>query len=310
VRVFVAGATGAIGRPLLPRLRAAGHEVSALTRSEAKATALRAAGVEAYVADAFDGPAVRAAVAAARPEVVVNELTDLPPALDPKRYDEQLQGTNRLRAEATPILAEAARAVGARRLISQSVSFGLPPDGARVVDETAPGWGDDAPAAARANEALERATLETEGLEGVVLRYGFFYGPGTAVDRDGSTGELIAKRKFPIVGAGTGLWSFVHVDDAADATVLALDRGAPGVYNVTDDLPVAVRDWVPAAAAQLGAKPPRRVPLWLAKLLVGDMAVSLVHGSGQSNAKAKAAFGWQPSYPTYREGFPVVFARP
>lgn len=250
---------------------------------------------------------MRDAVLAARPEVVVNELTDLPPRIDPRKYDEAMKGTARLRRDATPILVEAAREAGVRRVIGQSISFVHEPTGARIVDETEPGWPEAPNDGIRSALALEATTLGAEGIEGVVLRYGYFYGPGTALAPDGGTSELIAARKFPIVGAGTGLWSFIHIDDAAEATVLALDRGAPGIYHVTDDLPAPVNDWAPAMAKAMGAKPPRRVPLWLAKLAAGPMAVSLVHGSGQSNAKAKAAFGWTPAYPTYREGFAEVF---
>jgi len=313
MRVFVAGATGAIGRPLLPRLLAAGHEVTAMTRSAEKAHALRRDGVDAVIADAFDADGVRAAVVAARPEVVVNQLTDLPAAIDPRKYEQAMVGTSRLREEATPILARAAQAAGARRLVSQSVSFLLRPDGARVVDEDAPVWDPPPPSATgalRSTMALEHTTLEAEGLEGLVLRYGFFYGPGTTYAPDGHSSGEIARRRFPIVGTGTGLTSFVHVDDAADATVLALDRGRPRtILNVTDDLPVAAREWIPAMAAALGAKKPRHVPLWLAKLVVGPMAVTMVDGPGQSNARARDQLGWAPAHPTYREGFPAVFGR-
>ena len=252
MRVFVAGATGVIGRPLVDRLLAAGHDVTAMTRSPEKAAALRARGADAVVADALDAQATRAAVAAARPEVVVNELTDLPDAIDPRTYEEALAGTNRLRREATPTLAAAAREAGARRLISQSVSFMLRPDGPGVADEDAPLWVDPPRALASgvaSTAALEQATVGADGIEGIVLRYGFFYGPGSTYAPDGHTSRELARRRFPIVGGGAGLTSFIHVDDAADATLLALDRGTLGIYNITDDEPVAAREWIPAMAA-------------------------------------------------------------
>lgn len=310
MRVFVAGATGAIGRPLLPRLLEAGHDVTAMTRSAEKAAALRAGGVDAVVCDAFDAEGVRAAVLAARPEVLVNQLTDLPAAIDPRRYEQALQGTNRLRRETTPVLAAAARDAGARRIISQSVSFMQRPDGPGVADEDAPLWL-DAPKpltdGVASTAALEQATTQADGIEGLVLRYGFFYGPGTAFAPHGASSAEVARRRYPVIGTGLGVFSFVHIDDAADATVLALDHGTPGILNVTDDLPVAAREWIPAMAAAMGAKGPRRVPLWLARLLVGAMAQTMVTGKGASNARAKAQLGWAPQLPSYREGFPAVF---
>lgn len=310
MRVFVTGATGAIGRPLIPRLLQAGHEVTAMTRSPEKAEALRAAGVDAVVCDAFDSEGVRAAIIAARPEVLVNQLTDLPAAIDPRKYEQALQGTNRLRRETTPVLAAAARDAGARRIISQSVSFMQRPDGPRIADEDDPLWL-DAPKpltdGVASTAALEQATTQAEGIEGVVLRYGFFYGPGTAFARDGASSAEVARRRYPVIGTGLGLFSFIHIDDAAEATVLALDHGAPGILNITDDLPVAAREWIPAMAAAMGAKGPRHVPLWLAKLLVGAMALTMVTGKGASNARAREQLGWTPRLATYREGFPAVF---
>jgi nucleoside-diphosphate-sugar epimerase len=241
---------------------------------------------------------------------VINQLTDLPAVLDPRKYDEALRGTNRLREEVAPTLARAARDAGARRYIAQSVSFMVRPDGPGVADEDAPLWR-DAPRpltdAVASTVALEEATVGAEGVEGLVLRYGFFYGPGTAYAPDGHTAGEIARRRFPIVGGGQGLTSFVHVDDAADATLLALDHGTPGILNVTDDEPVAGATWIPAMARAMGAKPPRRLPLWLAKLLVGPMAIPLVRGMGNGNARAREQLGWTPAHPTYREGFPAVF---
>jgi 2-alkyl-3-oxoalkanoate reductase len=267
--------------------------------------------VEAAVADAFDAEAVRSAVIAARPDVVVHQLTALPDRLEPRRYAELLEPTNRLRRETIGTFAQAARDAGARRLIAQSVAFMLRPEGGWVKDETAPLW-IDAPGGTRhavdALRVLEETTLGTHSLEGVVLRYGFFYGPGTTYAPGGYFAEEVRRRRFPVVGDGSGRFSFIHVDDAAAATVLALDRGGPGVYHVTDDEPAPARDWLPALATAMGAKPPRRVPLWLAKLAGGPIAAALVHQRGASNAKARRELGFAPAYPTYREGFPAVFA--
>ena len=311
MRVFVAGVTGVIGTPLLEQLLRAGHEVSAMTRSEASAASLRERGVEAFVADAFDRPVVMAAVAAARPEVVINELTALPQRIDVWAYAKALEPTNRLRREAAPILAEAAAAAGARRLLAQSVAFFLAPAGGEVVDESAPVWS-DAPrpftSAATSMQALERSTLEAPGIDGLVLRYGYFYGPGSVFAPGGSSAEEIRRRRLPIAGTGAGRFSFIHVDDAAAATVRALDHGTPGIYNVTDDEPVAQRDWVPAMAAAMGAKAPLHVPGWVTRLAAGPgIAIAAQEMRGASNAKARRELDWVPEYPTYREGFPAVF---
>jgi len=310
MKVFLAGATGAIGRPLLDRLQAAGHEVAALTRSPERGALLAGRGVTPVVADALDADALDAAVLAARPEVVINQLTAIPRRLDVRRYDAAMAPTNRLRREAGPVLARAAAGAGARRLITQSVAFSLEPSGPPVLDETAPLW-DDPPAAMRealgATRVLEDATLHTPGVEGVVLRYGFFYGPGTAYG-PGSPGlDDLRRRRFPVLGRGEARFSFIHVDDAAAATVRALDHGAPGIYNVTDDEPARMGDWVPAMAAAIGAPAPRHVPVWLARILGGSAVGGMAGLRGASNAKARRELGWAPGFPSYREGFPAVF---
>jgi nucleoside-diphosphate-sugar epimerase len=310
VRVFVAGATGAIGRPLVAQLLDGGHEVAALARSPDKAAALREGGVDAVVCDALDADGVRAAVVAARPEVVVHQLTQLPAALDMRRYAEALAPTNRLRRETGATFAAAARAVGARRLVVQSVAFMLRPEGPAVQDERAPLWL-DAPGpmgeAVGALDTLERAALGAEGVEGVVLRYGFFYGPGTAYAPDGALAGEIRRRRFPIVGDGAARFAFVHVEDAARATVLALDRGSPGTFFVVDDEPAPAREWVPALAALLGAKRPLRIPVWVARLVAGPVAAGMAGLRGASNAKARTELGFQPRFATWREGFEAVF---
>jgi nucleoside-diphosphate-sugar epimerase len=307
MKVFVAGASGAIGRPLVRQLLAAGHEVTGMTRREERAEEIRAAGAAAVVCDAFDAPALEAAVVEAAPEAVVHLLTALPPRLDYRAKQDPLAATNRVRSEGTRNLVAAARAAGARRLIAESVAFFYAQEGERIKDETAPllnaappPFGD----AATALAGLERQVLEAEGMDGVVLRYGWLYGPGTYYAAEGSLTEDAMKRRLPVVGKGAGVFSFVQVEDAASATAAALERGAPGVYNVVDDEPAPGRDWTPAFAAAVGAKKPLRVPVWLARLVAGPGAVSMATQlRGASNAKAKRELGWQPRYPSWRQGF-------
>ena len=306
MRVFVAGATGAIGRPLVQQLLEAGHEVTGMTRSEERAAGLRSRGAECAVCDALDAEALREAVAGARPEVVVHQLTDLPQEFTLRyRYGE----TGRLRSEAGGNLIEAAGAAGARRIVAQSIAFVLAPEGDWVKDESAPTM-DPEQVPGKFAETLrltldmERSVVEADGMDGLVLRYGFFYGPGTWYDRGTGLARQFEKRMFPVVGSGDGVFSFIHVDDAAAATVAAVERGAPGVYNVVDDDPARSRDWIAGFAEAVGAKPPRKVPVWLAKLVAGKTnAQSLMTMRGASNAKAKRELGWEPRYSSWREGF-------
>lgn len=311
MKVFLAGATGAIGRPLLDGLLAAGHQVTATTRSPAAARALRDRGAAAVVLDAFDAGAVRAAVLGDEPEVLIHQLTALPAVIDPRRYAEALAATNRLRAETPPAFLAAAREAGARRAIFQSVSFLVAPEGPPDVDESAPRFAHPPKqlrAAAAATAAMEEAVLGAGAPEGVILRYGFFYGPGTAYAPDGSIIAEVRRRRFPIVGSGAGRFSFVHVEDAAAATVLALDGGAPGIYNVTDDEPAPMREWLPAFAAAGGAPLPRRIPAWVARLAVGPHIVhSATAMRGNRNDKARRELGFAPAWPTWRDGFPAMF---
>jgi nucleoside-diphosphate-sugar epimerase len=309
VKVFVAGAGGAIGRPLVDRLVADGHSVVGTTRDEGRARTLRAQGAEAAVLDAFDAAALRAAVLAAEPEVVIHQLTALPAQADPKLMPAALALTNRLRRETVPTLLTAATEAGARRALVQSIAFVTRPDGSPVHDEDAPLYL-DAPEQFRDNIAavrdLEAATTGATGIEGLVLRYGFYYGPHTWYAKDGTMGDLLRKRRYPIIGGGEGHMSFVHLDDAVEATVRALDRGTPGIYNITDDTPATSRAWLPETARLLGAKPPRKVPSWLARRLAGD---ALVYYSttlpGNANGRARAAFDWSPR--PWRDGFAEVF---
>jgi 2-alkyl-3-oxoalkanoate reductase len=307
MRVFVAGASGAIGRPLIRKLIAAGHDVTGMTRSEERAQQVREAGARAAVVDVFDPDALRAAVEDARAEVVIHELTALPARMDFRKKD-LYDATNRLRTEGTRNLVDAALAAGARRFVSQSIAFAYRNEGSRLKTEEDPLLLDAPPPFASGVVALnemERIVLETEGIEGVVLRYGFFYGPGTYYGSDGTMTADIRRRRMPIVGRGTGIFSFIHVDDAADATVAAVERGAPGVYNVTDDEPAMMREWLPVMADAAGAKPPFRAPAWLAKLVGGKQAGTFaLQLRGASNEKAKRELGWEPAHPSWRTGFP------
>jgi nucleoside-diphosphate-sugar epimerase len=305
MRVFVAGASGAIGRPLVRKLLAAGHELTGMTRREERAVAMRNEGAAAVVCDVFEPAALNEALVAARPEIVLHALTALPPRFKPK--SDYLAATNRVRTEGTQNLIAAAREAGARRLVAESVAFFYEPQGDWVKDEEAPLFVDPPGRFAAGRDALvelEGAVTGAEGLEGLVLRCGWFYGPGTYYDRGGSQAEETLKRRNPVVGAGTGLFSFVHVDDVADAFVAALDHGGPGLYNVVDDEPAPLHEWLPIYAAALGAKPPRRVPVWLARLAAGpDLAGAALEMRGATNAKAKRELGWQPAHPSWRQGF-------
>ncbi len=312
MRVFLAGAGGAIGRYMVPRLIADGHEVVAMTRSPSKVDALRDAGAYPVVADGLDRDAVVAAVTGAEPEVVINQMTALADVSgDPRHFDEEFAVTNELRTKGTDHLLEGARAAGARRLIVQSYA-GWPSArvGGPVKTEDDP-LDPDPPATMRASldamRHMERVVVEADGVEGVVLRYGGFY--GSLDDMPPKFLETIRKRRFPVVGDGGGVWSFIHLDDAAAATVAALDHGAPGIYNVVDDDPAPVAEWLPGFAAAIGAKPPRHVPAWLGRLLAGEAALSMMTKvRGSSNAKAKRELGWTLRYPSWREGFREAFA--
>jgi nucleoside-diphosphate-sugar epimerase len=296
-----------IGRPLVKRLREAGHDVVGTTRSPRRAEMLRSLGAEPAILDARDTDALRTAVMEAAPEVVINQLTNLPDKIDPRRAEETFGPTNELRGTAGPALAGAAAEAGARRLIAQSVCFFYASTGKRTHSEDDPllELPPDAPAGQGmvALQALERSTLETPGLEGVVLRYGYFYGPEVQMVAGGFDRNDVRRRRAPIVGRGTGIFSLVHTDDAVAATIAAIDRGA-GIYNVCDDEPATQAEWLPAYAEALGAKPPRHVPVWLAKLVAGSQAVSLATRlEGASNEKAKRELAWQPRYPSWRQGF-------
>ena len=293
------------------QLLAAGHEVVGMTRRQERAEEIRAAGAEAVVCDVFDAEALKDAVVAAAPEAVVHVLTALPRRYDPK--SDYLAATNRIRTEGTRNLVVAAQAAGAKRLVGESIAFAYRPGGSWVKSEEEPLF-TDAPgrfgATFGAVAELERQLLEAEGAESLVLRFGWLYGPGTYYDRGEQQAEEVERRRLPIVGPGSGTFSFVHVEDAASATVAALERGAPGTYNVVDDEPAPLREWVPVYAEALGAKPPRHVPVWLARLLAGKgVAASAVSMRGADNAKAKRELGWRPAHPSWRQGFGEALAQ-
>ena len=314
MKVFVAGATGAIGRELVPQLVARGHEVVGMTRSASKQDLVRSLGAQPVVADALDSDAVAQAVASAEPEVIVHQLTALSGKMsirDARHPDRSSMAkmTNRLRTEATDHLLAAGRAVGARRFVAQSFgAFRYARIGGPVQTEADP-LDPNPPGALRpvveALLYLEEAVTTIDWGEGLALRYGGFYGPGTGISLapDAVMAAPVRKRRFPIVGDGGGIWSLVHIEDAAAATAAAVERGEPGIYNVVDDEPAPVREWLPVLASALDAKPPRRVPRWLGRLAAGEMAtVMMTDVRGASNAKAKRELGWQLRYPSWRLG--------
>jgi nucleoside-diphosphate-sugar epimerase len=307
VRVFLAGATGVIGRRRVGLLIGGGHQVTGTTRSPERAEALRAAGARAVVLDALDERAMVAAVREAAPEAVIHQLTALPQRIDPRRMERDFALNDRLRSEGTRILLEAASSAGARRIIAQSIAFSYAPGPpGRIHEEEDPLL--SAADAPRSFSRSAAALLELEGrvlgAEGIVLRYGYFYGPGSAISGQGSIGEDLRRRRMPIVGGGSGVWSLIHVDDAAAATVAALSRGASAAYNVVDDDPAPVSQWLPALAEALGAPAPMRIPALLARPLAGAYGVAtMTRAQGASNAKAKRELGWTPTHPSWRRGF-------
>jgi nucleoside-diphosphate-sugar epimerase len=298
MKVFVAGASGAIGRMLVPQLVAAGHEVTGMTSKAENTAPVEAAGARAVVCDALDAEAVGAAVRDAGPEVVISQLTRLPDEYNPRKID--YGPTNRARAEGGHNLIQAARAAGVRRFVTQSIAFIYAPEGEMVKDEDGRPW-TDAPEPFRSGAGPtlehEREATQTPGLEGIVLRYGQFYGPGTYYAADGNIAEQVRRRRFPIVGRGEGMFSFIHTTDAAAATVASLEGGAPGIYNVVDDEPAPQPEWLPVLAQALRADPPAAAET-LPPPYTLEMSLR-----GASNVKAKRELGWRPQYATWREGF-------
>lgn len=306
MKILIAGAGGAIGRQLVPRLIERGHEVTGMVRRPESAAGLRDAGAGAVLADALDAEQVARAVAEAEPDVIVHQLTALSASLDLRHFDRAFEQTNRLRTEGTDHLLAAGQAVGVRRVVAQSYA-GWPyaRTGGPVKTEDDPLDAQPPESMRRTHEAirhLEDAVTGATWTEGIVLRYGGFYGPNTSMDAAGEHTEMIRKRRFPVVGDGGGVWSFIHVADAADATVEAVEHGTRGIYNVVDDEPARVGDWLPAVARALGAPPPRRVPRWLGRLAAGEAGVVMMTEiRGASNEKARRELGWTPGHPTWRE---------
>jgi nucleoside-diphosphate-sugar epimerase len=303
MRVFVAGGSGAIGRHLVPKLVAEGHDVVATARSSAKLPEIRAWGANAVLMDGLDPASVKSAVAAAGPEVIVHQMTALAGLSNLRHFDRAFAMTNRLRTEGTRYLLDAAFETGARRLVAQGFTgWTNERNGSAVKDETSP-LDPHPPKSMRqsldAIAQLEKAVTTAAGVEGLVLRYGHFYGPGSPAFLD-----AVREHKLPVVGSGAGLWSFTHVADAAEATIAALDHGTPGLYNVVDDDPAPAAEWIPYLADVAGAKPPLHVPVWLGKLAAGEAVVSMMtQACGSSNRKAKAVLGWAPRHASWREGF-------
>ena len=307
MRVFVAGATGAIGTQLVPRLVAAGHEVHGMTRCESKRAMLESLGAVPAVADALDPDQVAEAVGRARPDVIVHQLTSIGETLDLRHFDRSFALTNRLRTEGTDYLLSAGQAVGVRRFVAQSYFAAYARTGAAVKSEDDPV--DPSPAREMRETVaailhVEEAVLGARWTEGIVLRYGAFYGPGTSLAPGEDQFELIRQGKFPLVGDGGGVWSFIHVADAAEATVAAIEHGSRGIYNVVDDDPAPVAEWLPSLAQTLGAKKPMRVPRLIGRLLAGETGeVMMTELRGASNAKARRELSWRPAHPSWREGF-------
>src|SRR4051794_7803947 len=308
MKVFVAGATGAIGRQLVPRLVAAGHEVAGMTRKESNRALLEELGATPVVADALDRDQVAEAVRTARPDVIVHQLTAIG-KVDMRHFDRSFALTNRLRTLGTDNLLSAGQAVGVRRFVAQGIAgYGAYARTGGPV-KTEEDELDSAPAREMretlgAIHHLEEVVLGASWTEGIVLRYGAFYGPGTSLAPDEEQFELVRRRKFPLVGDGGGVWSFIHVADAAAATLAAVEHGTRGVYNVVDDDPSPVAEWLPALAQQLGAKQPMRVPRFIGRLFAGEAGVLMMtEVRGAANEKAKRELGWSPTHPSWRRGF-------
>ena len=307
MKIFLAGATGALGKQLVPRLVAAGHEVVGTTRSDSKQGALRELGATPVVLDALDADQVAQAVAHAQPDVIVHELTAISD-FDTRHFDRAFASTNRLRTKGTDHLLSAGHAAGVERFVAQSyAAWPYARTGGPVKTEEDP-LDPTPPREMRESMAaikhLEEAVIAADWTQGIVLRYGAFYGPGTSMWPGGEQFEMVRKRKFPVVGTGGAVWSFIHIADAAEATIAAIERGQRGIYNVVDDDPASVAEWLPALAEQLGARKPWHVPRLVGRLAAGEAgAVLLTEIRGASNAKAKRELGWAPRHPSWREGF-------
>ena len=314
MRIFVAGATGAIGLQLVPQLIAAGHSVVGTTRTAAKAELIKRMGAEPVIADGLDAPAIRAAVIAAEPDTIIDQMTDLADVTDIRHFDRAFTATNRLRTQGTDFLLAAAREAGAGRFIAQSFCGWTYGRGGEEIKTETDALDPDPPAELRrtlqAIQHLEDAVTGSADPEGIVLRYGSFYGPDTGMLSRAMIDQL-RRRRVPLIGGGGGRWSFIHVEDAAAATVAAVERGKPGeIYNIVDDDPAEVSEWLPALAALLGARPPIRLPAWLGRLFAGEHLVSMMtEVRAGSNTKARQELGWRPAHPSWRQGFAEIASR-
>jgi len=311
MRIFVAGATGAVGRTLDPTLVSAGHSVAGLTRTAAKVEAIKRMGAEPVVADGLDETAIRTAVVSVRPDIIIDELTDLAGVTDLRHFDRAFAVTNQLRTRGTDYLLAAAREAGVKRFIAQSFcGWTFARAGGAVKTETDqldPDPPQELRRSLKAIQYLERTVTNSANPEGIVLRYGSFYGPGTGMLAPAMIDQM-RRRRMPLIGDGAGWWSFIHVDDAAAATVAAIDRGTAGnIYNICDDEPAEVREWLPELARVLGAKPPLHVLAWIGRLVAGEHVVSMMmQVRAGSNAKAKRELAWQPAHPSWRKGFAEI----
>lgn len=314
MKIFLAGASGAIGQQLLPLLVSGSHQVVATTRTPAKMARLCEAGAQPVAMDALNRDGVMQAVIVARPDVVVHQMTALARMRSLKRFDAEFAMTNRLRTEGTAHLLDASRAAGVRRFVAQSyTNWTNARDGGRIKTEDDP-LDPTPPKAMRhtrdAIRRLDELVFAASDMTGIVLRYGNFYGPGTSIGPGGDIVEAVRRRQFPIVGDGAGVWSFVHIADAANATRIAIEGGPSGTYNIVDDEPAEVSVWLPDLAVAVGAKPPRHVPTWLGRLLIGESGISMMtQMRGSSNARAKRVLNWQPLYASWRDGFRRGFAK-
>jgi 2-alkyl-3-oxoalkanoate reductase len=315
MKIFIAGATGAVGRPLISTLLKAGHSVVGLTRAPARAEFIRKLGAEPAIANALDADAIAAVLASTRPDAVIHELTDLAGATDLRHFDRTFAGSNQLRTRGTDILLASARETGVKHFIAQSYC-GWPY--ARVGDAIkteADALDPDPPAQLRSTlkaiQYMEKTVTGSIYPEGIVLRYGAFYGPGTGM-LDHAMLAQIRNRRTPLIGDGAGWWSFIHVEDAAAATVKAVERGRPGsIYNIVDDDPAQVREWLPTLAEIVGAKRPFRLPAWIARIVAGEHLVSMMtQVRAGSNRKARTELDWQPAHPSWRAGFSEITRQP
>jgi nucleoside-diphosphate-sugar epimerase len=309
MKVFLAGASGALGRRLIPLLAERGHEVVGTTRSQAKVAQLWDLGAKPVVVDALDRDAVIAAVVAEQPDAIIHQLTSLA-GVDFRKFEKAFELTDKLRTDGTDNLLAAAKAAGVKRFVAQSYA-GWPyaRTGGINKSEDEPLDPQPAPQMRRSLAAIRHVETVVPEAGGIVLRYGGFYGPGTGLEPDGEQLEAVRKRKFPLIGEGRGVWSFIHIDDAASATVIALEHGQPGIYNIVDDEPAPVAEWLPYLAKVAGAKPPRHLPLWLGRMVGGEhMVVLMDEARGASNEKARRELGWEPEHHSWRDGFPEAVA--